>query len=60
MCYNIISFFVPMDFNMYSIYYLGIKGLDDVPSNFLKDSNANLKVKTIKERIGVRYWVRNT
>ncbi len=55
MCYNIISFFVPMDFNMYSIYYLGIKGLDDVPSNFLKDSNANLKVKTIKERIGVRY-----
>ncbi len=33
---------------MYSIDYLGIKGLDVAPSNFLKDSNANIKVKTTK------------
>jgi hypothetical protein len=28
MWYNTIPFFVPMDPNMYYIYYLGIKGLD--------------------------------
>jgi hypothetical protein len=28
MWYNTIPSFVPMDLNMYSMYYLGIKGLD--------------------------------
>jgi hypothetical protein len=28
MWYNIVPSFVPMDLNMYSMYYLGIKGLD--------------------------------
>jgi len=32
MLYNTIPYFVPMDSNMYSMYYLGIKGLD--PLNF--------------------------
>jgi hypothetical protein len=28
MWYNIVPSFVPMDFNVYSMYYLGIKGLN--------------------------------
>jgi hypothetical protein len=28
MWYNTLPFFVPMDPNMYSMYYVGIKGLD--------------------------------
>jgi hypothetical protein len=34
------------------MYYARIKRPNDVPSNSLKDSNVNLKVKTTKE--GVR------
>jgi hypothetical protein len=35
--------------------------LVDAPSNFLKDSNASLKVKTIEEeKIGVHFLVHNT
>lgn len=32
MWYNIVPSFVPMDFNVYSMYYLGIKGLDPLIS----------------------------
>jgi len=45
---------------MYSMYYLGIKGHDDAPSNSLKDSNVSLKMKTIKERVGVHSLAHNT
>jgi hypothetical protein len=32
MWYNTLPSFVPMDFNMYSMYYLGIKGHDPLIS----------------------------
>jgi hypothetical protein len=60
MWYNIVSYFVFMDFNMYSMYYLGIKGHDDAPSNSLKDSYVSLKMKTIKEKVGVHSLAHNT
>jgi hypothetical protein len=58
MWYNIVPSFEPMDFNMYSMYYLGIKG-DDTPLNSLKNSNASLKMKTMKG-VGVCSLVCNT
>jgi hypothetical protein len=45
---------------MYSMYYSRIKGLDDAPSNSLKDSNASLKMKTTKEGVGVYSLTHNT
>ncbi len=32
MCYNIVPFFLPMDFNVYSMYYSRIKGPDPLIS----------------------------
>jgi len=42
MWYNIIPSFVPMDFNMYSMYYSKIKGLDPLISRRKKGFVANV------------------
>jgi len=34
--------------------------ITDAPPNFLKNSNASLKVETLKEGVGVRSLARNT